>query len=158
MAYSEKGLHFIFDVKTSFKKSFYPEIRRGDSIEVFIDTRALKTQGYLTKFCHHFVFFPENIQGFKAKEITRFKADDMHKLCSSSDLLVDAIIKPKIYILDIFIPEFCLTGYNPSQIHYLAFSYRINRSQMIAQNFCSSSDEHKIEKSPHLWTKMNLFR
>lgn len=156
MAFSENGLYFIFDIKTSFRKAFFPEIRRGDSIEIFIDTRDLKTKGYITKFCHHFVFFAEDIKGYKAKEMTRFRADDMHEICDPKDLKVLSIVKPKTYMLDIHIPSFCLIGYNPSDINYLSFTYRINRYQMPAQNFSLSSNEHVIEKSPHLWAKMHL--
>ncbi|NGX34754.1 MAG: hypothetical protein K1060chlam1_01108 [Candidatus Anoxychlamydiales bacterium] len=158
MAYNEKGLYFIFDVKTPFTKAFFPEYQRADSIEVFIDTRSLKTKGYITKFCHHFVFFAEDIKGYKAREITRFRADDMHAICGSKDLKVDSIVKPKSYMLDIHIPSFCLTGFNPIDINYLSFTYRINRYQMPPQNFSVSSNEHVIEKSPHLWAKMNLLK
>ncbi|NGX41291.1 MAG: hypothetical protein KR126chlam4_01130 [Candidatus Anoxychlamydiales bacterium] len=156
MSYDEKGLYFIFDVKVSFTKAFFPEYQRADSIEVFIDTRSLKTKGYITKFCHHFVFFAEDIKGYKAREITRFRQDDMHTLADPKDLKVDSIIKPKSYMVDIHIPNFCLTGYNIADINYLSFTYKINRYQMPAQNFCVSSNEHRIEKSPHLWAKMNL--
>ena len=156
MSYDEKGLYFIFDVKVSFTKAFFPEYQRADSIEVFIDTRSLKTKGYITKFCHHFVFFAEDIKGYKAREITRFRQDDMHTLADPKDLKVDSIIKPKSYLVDIHIPSFCLTGYNIADINYLSFTYKINRYQMPAQNFCVSSNEHRIEKSPHLWAKMNL--
>ena len=156
MAFDEKGLYFIFDVKVPFTKAFFPEYQRADSIEIFIDTRSLKTKGYITKFCHHFVFFPEDIKGYKAREATRFRQDDMHTLSDPKDLKVDSIIKPKSYLLDIYIPSFCLTGYNPVDINYLSFTYKINRYQMPAQNFCVSSNEHAAEKSPHLWAKMNL--
>jgi len=156
MAYDNKGLYFIFDVKVPFTKAFFPEYQRGDSIEIFIDTRSLKTKGYITKFCHHFVFFAENIKKDKAKEVSRFRQDDMHTIADPKDLKVDSVIKQKSYILDIHIPSFCLTGYNPLEIDYLSFNYKINRYQMSAQNFCVSAIEHNIEKSPHLWARMHL--
>lgn len=156
MAYDLKGLYFIFDIKTPFTKAFFPEYLRGDSIEIFIDTRSLKTKGYITKFCHHFVFFAEDIKSYKAREITRFRADDMHTLADPKDLKVESFIHPKSYMLDIFIPASSLTGFNPLEINYFSFTYKINRYQMPAQNFCLSSLEHNIEKSPHLWAKMNL--
>ncbi len=156
MAYDKKGLYFIFDVKTTFTKAFFPDYRKGDSVEIFIDTRSLKTKGYITKFCHHFVFFPEDVKGYKAREITRFRAEDMHVIADPKDLKVDSIIKPKSYMLDIYIPDFCLTGFDLADIDHLSFTYKINRYQMPAQHFCVSSNEHQIEKSPHLWAKLNL--
>jgi hypothetical protein len=156
MAYSEKGLYFIFDIAYPFTKVYFPDYKRADSVEIFIDTRSLKTKGYITKFCHHFVFFAEDIKKHKAHEITKFKADDMHKLCLSEDLLVKSIIKPKSYLLDIFIPGFCLYGYNLQEIDTISFTYRINRYQMPSQDFGLSSREHVIETSAHLWPVLAL--
>ena len=155
MAWNEKSLFFIFDIKTGFSKANI-DFRRGDSVEIFVDTRSLKTKGYITKFCHHFVFFAQEVKGYKAFEVTRFRTDDMHKICDPKDLLVEAIIKPKSYMLNIEIPSFCLFGFIPSEINYLSFSYRINRYESDPQNFNICSNEHVIEKSPHLWAKINL--
>ncbi len=155
MAWSESGLYFIFDVNLAFTK-VSSEFKKSDSIEIFIDTRSLKTKGYITKFCHHFVFFAQEIKGYKAVEITRFSTDDMHKLCDPKDLIVESIIKPKSYMLNIEIPSSCLVGFNPSEIKYLSLTYRINRFDSSSQHFSLSSIEHNIEKSPHLWAKFNF--
>jgi hypothetical protein len=155
MAWSEKGLFFIFDVKSAFIKTT-SDYKKSDNVEIFVDTRSLKTKGYITKFCHHFVFFPQEIKGLKGIEVTRFALDDMHKLCEPKTLFVESIIKPKSYMLTIEIPSFCLVGFNPLQINYLSFAYRINRYEKPPQNFSISPLEHKIEKSPHLWPKVNL--
>ncbi|NGX28296.1 MAG: hypothetical protein K940chlam1_00471 [Candidatus Anoxychlamydiales bacterium] len=161
MSWSEKGLFFIFDVKANMEdantsKLSIQDYKRADSIEIFIDTRSLKTKGYITKFCHHFVYMPQDIKGYRAKEITRFRLDDMHELSDAKDLKVDSIVKPKGYILNIEIPHFSLFGFNPHEINYLSFSYKINRYQMYPIHFNVSSFEHNIEKSPHLWAKMDL--
>lgn len=152
MAWSEKSLYFIFDVGHPFTK-ISSDFRRCDSVEIFIDTRSLKTKGYITNFCHHFVFYPQEIKGHKGMEVTRFTADDMHTLCDSRQLIVESMIKPKSYLLNIEIPSNCLVGFNPSEIDYLSLTYRINRFEDTPQHFSVTSVEHVIEKSPHLWAK-----
>ncbi len=156
MTWDMAGLYFHFDVKHPFTKSTYPEVKRGDSIEVFVDTRNLKTQGYLTKFCHHFVFMAEAVQKTKGKEITRFRSDDMHKICNFDVLEVDSKISKTGYLLDVFIPKEALFGYDPSNYKTIGFTYRINRYLEPAQHFSVSSLEHNIERSPHLWASMGL--
>lgn len=155
MGWSEKGLFFVFDVKTGFIKTS-ADFRKGDSIELLIDTRSLKTKGYITRFCHHFVFFPSDVKGQRKMEVTRFRFDDMHKLCDPENLELHSIVKPKSYMLNVEIPALCLVGFNPVEINYLSFTYRINRYEGSAQHFSVSSLEHNIEKSPHLWAKFHL--
>jgi len=155
MGWNEKGLFFLFDVKNIVSRVNLNH-RQSDSVEIFIDTRSLKTKGYITKFCHHFVFFPEVIDGIFGKEITQFRSDDTHPLCSSKDLIVDSMVKPRSYILNIEIPYFCLFAFNPKEVNYLSFTYRINRPNMPPQHFCISSIEHSIEKSPHLWATISF--
>jgi len=155
MAWDDEKLYFFFDIKHPYTK-VSQEFRRSDSIEIFVDTRSLKTKGYITKFCHHFVFFASDVKGYKAMEVTRFRTDDMHKLCDPSHFRVESIIKPKSYMVDIEIPKHCLVGFNPLEINYFSFTYRINRYGWLPQNFSVSSQEHVIEKSPYLWAKINL--
>jgi len=155
MGWKEDGLYFIFDINQSFTNAF-SDYRKGDSVEIFIDTRSLNTKGYVTKFCHHFVFFAEEIDGYKAMEVTRFRMDDMHSLCESKDLIVDSIVKPNSCILNIEIPANCLFGFNTKEINQISFAYRINRFEANPTHFSISSFEHSIEKSPHLWPKINF--
>lgn len=155
MAWAEKGLYFIFDINHPFTKAT-SEFKKSDSVEIFIDTRSLKTKGYITKFCHHFVFFAEEVDSHKGMEVTRFSSDDMHKLCDSKDLIVESIIKSKSYLLNIEIPATCLVGFNPQEINQISLTYRVNRFEAPCQDFSISSKEHNIEKSPHLWAKFSF--
>lgn len=155
LGWDEKGLYFFFDINQVFTKACF-ESKRSDSVEIFIDTRSLKTKGYITKFCHHFIFFAQEVKGYKGYEVTRFTADDMHKLCDPQNLTVESFIKPKAYFLNIEIPSGSLIGYDPLEISYFSFAYRINRFENTSQHFAVSSTEHNIEKSPHLWPKFLL--
>ena len=88
-AWSDEGLFFHFEVRSPIQHCQYSDPKRGDAIELWIDTRNLKTSGYLTKFCHHFVVFPLKEEGCYGKEITRFRSDDLHLLCDRKDLQIE---------------------------------------------------------------------
>jgi hypothetical protein len=156
IAFNKNGLYFHFDVDHPFTKSTYPEIKTGDSIELFIDTRNLKTKGYITKFCHHFVFFIEEIQNFKAKEITKFSANDMHKICDANLLKSSVTLKKNSYSIDITLPKECLYGFDIDNFSKIGFCYRVNRYLKNSLNFNVSNSEHNIERSFHLFPSLNL--
>lgn len=151
-------LAFIFHVKTPFQKIGEGDFRRGDSIELFIDTRDLKTKGSVSRFCHHFVFFPVESQNFLGREITRFRNEDMHRLCHPEDLQVVPDLKSNSYTLSIEIPAHCLHGYDPLSFSRIGFTYRINRTGAPPQHFAVSSDEYTIEQHPATWGTLRLLK
>ncbi len=155
-AWDNKNLYFHFLIKHPFTKSVYPEVRRGDSIELFLDTKNLKTKGYITKYCHQFVFFPEEVQSIQVKEITRFRMDDMHKLQDCKNFNVISKINKDSYFLEIEMPLSSLFGFDIQNAKVLGFTYRINRYIEPSQHFAISSNEYVIERNPYLWATMNL--
>jgi len=157
MGWNAEGLTFYVSVQEPFSQVFYPEPQRGDSVEVFIDTRDVKSSGYNTRFCHHFFFLPAAVEGVQAGEITRFRTEDVHELCDAKELLVLAQMKRDRYSLSAFIPAGCLHGYDPEQLKRLGFTYRINRSNGSAQHFSVISQEYQLEQQPSLWASLELF-
>ena len=156
MAWNKEGIHVHVDVGQAFQKCVFPEVSQGDSIEIFIDTRDVKTSGFNTRFCHHFYFLPEAIDGHKAGEITRFRSEDAHELCNANDLKVTAQNAARKYSMKIFIPHESLVGYEPDRFNRLGFSYRINRYQGKPQHFSVVSPEFQIEQQPSLWSSFKL--
>lgn len=156
MGWNEEGLYFLCLVNTPFRDAFYPAINRGDSLELFIDTRAVKKTGFCDKFCHHFFFLPKEVDGMKAGEITRFRGDDSHEICNSKELHLESDIHKRGYSLKIFIPSYCLHGYDPVECDRLRFTYRINRCDGAPQHFSATSDEYAIEQYPSLWSRVAL--
>jgi hypothetical protein len=127
-----------------------------DRVELFFDTRDLKTKTHVSKFCHHFSFTPDERQGSYGREITRFRSDDVHRICDPKDLKVDVKSDKDSYVLVIEIPAHCLYGYEPLQFQRLGFTYRISRSDGTPQHFAVSSDEFAIEQNPSLWATIKL--
>ncbi len=158
MSWNEESIGINIIVQAPFEKINTTECRRADSVEIFIDTRDIKNQKFLTKYCHHFVVYPKKDPKYYAKEITKFYQDDVHPLCNPEDISVKSKIEPKKYFLEIEIPSFCLYGFDPQRFDRFGFSYRINRYLQYPQNFSASSEEYKIENNPSLWSSINMIK
>lgn len=148
MAWNENGIFLDFKVQD------LPDSEKG-SIELFFDTRNLKTKGYITKYCHHFICFP--FEDAKTEEITKFREDDMHELKSPGDFESSVVFGKDYYLVKMFIPGKCLYGYDPSQFDKLGFTYKINGDGK-TQFFSVSSKELSIEKMPFFWATLLLNR
>lgn len=158
LGWNENGLACSVDVSHPFHQSYYPDVMRGDSVELMVDTRDVKTSGYNTRFCHHFFFLPEPIEGIQAGELTRFRTEDKHELCDPNDLIVKSNISSKNYSMKIFIPSHCLVGYDPEQFDRLGFTYRINRSHGHPQHFSVTTEDFQVEQQPSLWSSLKLIK
>lgn len=158
LGWHNEGLEAYILIKQAFHQVYYPEIARGDSVELFFDTRDVKTSGWNTRFCHHFFFLPEAIDGHQAGEITKFRTEDVHELCNAKELKVKSQIKQNRYMMQIFIPQQCLHGYDPAQFNRLGFTYRINRASGKSQHFSVVTDEFQMEQQPSLWSSLTLIK
>lgn len=154
--WSIEKLAFYFVVRVPFQNAKETDFRRGDSVELFLDTRDLKTKGVVSRFCHHFVFFPVEVQNFYGRETTRFRNEDVHRLCHPEDLQVSPSLFDDSYHLSIEIPSHCLHGYEPLSFPRIGFTYRINRTGAPPQHFAVSSEEYTIENHPSTWGTLKL--
>lgn len=157
VGWNVEKIAFHFAVHVPFQK-VGEDFRKGDSIEIFLDTRDLKTKGVISKFCHHFVFYPVQTQNFYGREMTRFRNEDMHPLCHPEDLMVTPHVDDHSYTLSIEIPSHCLHGYDPLSFSRIGFTYRVNRFGAPSQHFAVSSEEYVIEQHPATWGTLKLQR
>lgn len=156
MGWHEEGLAFHIQVNQPYTQSHYPMVERGDSVELFIDTRDLKSAGFNTRFCHHFVFLPKSVEDHQWEERTHFRTEDSHPLCDPSLIECKTTIKRDGYRMKIFIPAQCLHGYDPKQCDRIGFTYRINRAEGRPQHFSIVSQEYQIDQQPSLWASIKL--
>jgi hypothetical protein len=158
MGWSQDGVLFEIFVKKAFETSLYPEFRKGDSIELFLDTRDFKGPSFPGRFCHHFVILPKEVEGILCQEITRFRTEDAHPLSDGDTIKVESEFDKRDYRLKIFLPSHVLHGYDPATFDRLGFTYRINRSGGEPQHFSVSSKEYAIEQAPSLWSSLKLVK
>lgn len=156
LLWDEEGIYGQLQVDEAFAESLYPEYREGDSLELFFDTRNIKTAGFATKFCHHFLLLPVEVNGIHAKELTRFRSEDSHPLAETLDAKIETEFLKKGYIMRFFLSKNCFYGYEPLSSSSLGFTYRINRAGKNAQHFSVSSLYYSIEQQPSLWATIHL--
>jgi hypothetical protein len=158
MGWNNEGIEIYLQTESQFHHAYYPDVAKGDSLELFFDTRDVKTAGFNHKFCHHFFFLPEACEGFIAGEITHFRTEDSHPLCNAEELKVQSKLRNFGYDLHAFIPKECLHGYDPEQFHRIGFTYRINRTGGPPQHFAISSEDYPIDQNPALWSSFTLIK
>ena len=158
VGWNVEKLGFLISVKIPFQNVNEGDFRKGDSIELFLDTRDLKTKGVVSRFCHHFVFFPVQGKNFYGREVTRFRGEDIHPLCHPEDLQVAPDLGERSYRVAIEIPAGCLHGYDPLSFPRIGFTYRINRAEGPPQHFAVSSEEYVIEQHPATWGTLKLVK
>jgi hypothetical protein len=162
LGWERKGIYLSVNVSGRFEQPDFPNFAAADSIELFFDTRDVKTTGYTTRFCHHFYFLSDPVQlngdSVQAGEITRFRTDDVHELCDASQLKVEAQQEKKGRRVHIFIPSECLHGFDPTQFDRLGFTYRINRINGSKQYFSASDADFPVESQPSLWASLKLVK
>lgn len=150
------GLTLYVQVKKELEASFYPNYREGDSLEFFFDTRNLKKSQSIHRFCHHFVFLPEEFNGIEVREVTVFRPDEVRELADPNLFVIEVAVSRHSYDMEIHIPKEVLYGYEPSEFDRLGFAYRINRYQGDPQHFSVSSRFFSLEKHPDLWATLIL--
>jgi len=157
MGWKIDGLHFRIEVQREPPLTvFYPDFARGDSIELFIDTRQIAQAKTTHRFYHHFYFMPESFEGHMKGECSRFRTEDSHPLCSE-ELLECKIEQTKNgYIAHIEIPKEALVGYDPLVAPSLGFTYRINRPDGPSQHFAMTQELSRIDSMPSLWAALRL--
>jgi hypothetical protein len=156
IGWNPQGVAVRVVVNQPYERSAYPEFALGDSVELFIDTRDMKSAGFNTRFCHHFCFLAQPVEQFQAAEVTRFRTEDTHEHCNPKELKLAVDLKKNGYTYDLFIPKKCLVGYDPEQFDRLGFSYKINRWGKPSQHFGITSAEFPIEQYPSLWCSLRL--
>ncbi len=156
MSWNQEGIFLEVEINKPLEDVLYPDFRKGDSIELFFDTRDLKTAGFPTRFCHHFVILPKEVQGIKVQEISKFRAEDTHPLCDPDDILTETEATKKGFKVRIGLPSSVLHGFDPTSFDRLGFTYRINRPAAPPEHFAISSKQYAIEQQPALWASLKL--
>lgn len=156
IGWAKEGLAVFMKVNEPFKKAYQPSVQKGDSLELFIDTRDVKTSGHNTRYCHHFFCLPEEVDGLQAGELTHFRTEDAHEWCNHEDFQVNCSLHATSYTMLFFIPAHCLHGYDPDNFDRMGFAYRINRAAGSSQHFCAVTKEFQIEQQPSLWCTLKL--
>lgn len=134
---------------------YHKPLEPTDRVEIFFDTRDLKTVSFTHRFCHHFLILPQpTVDETYAKEVTVFRTEDTHPLCLPEDIKVEVHDHRKSYVIRITVPAYCLHGYDPKQFFRIAMNYRLSTKEVAPQHF--SSSHPLIEQHPRYWASCHL--
>lgn len=156
LSWGEKGLYLAFFIDKPFEDVDFPNIQSADAIELFFDTRDLKTSASIHKFCHHFIFLPKEVGEIRSVEVSKFRAEDAHPLVDPSLLQSSVEFGKKSYEMRIFIPNEALFGFDPKQFTRIGFTYRIHGKGRNPQHFNLSFADYNLERYPSLWATLKL--
>ncbi len=156
VAWDPTGLYIHLHAHKKFEEAFYPKFSEGDAVEFFFDTRDLKEAGFPTRFCHHFLILPQEVQGVRALELTRFRTEDSHPLCDSEKIEVIFHAGSRDYFLDIYFPAEVLHGYDAFSFNRLGLTYVVHRYKNPPQHFSVSSKYVNIAQNPSLWASCRM--
>lgn len=149
LGYSNEELIAVFDVGVPISQTFYPEFKKGDAIELIIDTHPKKDQSITTRFVHHFVILPTPYEGVVAKEITRFRGNDSRSLVPDELIKVSVTAYKKSYRLVFRLPLISLKGFD-EKTSCLGIGYRIHRYKGEFQEFPHNSQSVHFDVHPGL--------
>jgi hypothetical protein len=158
LGWQEEGVFARMTVHHPFEEAIYPKYEEGNAIEMFFDTRDLKESGFSTRFCHHFLILPQEVQGIRALELSRFRTEDSHPLCDPASIEIHTEHHPKSFVVDTHFPAEILHGYDPRSFDRLGFTYCIHRPKRKAQHFAVSSRDIALAQHPSLWATCQLTR
>jgi hypothetical protein len=160
LAWQPAGLYVYLHARKKFEEACYPKFSEGDALELFFDTRDLKEAGFPTRFCHHFLVLPQEVQGIRCLELTRFRSEEGHPLydpsLSTAKVEISFHAGSKDYFLDMYFPAEVLHGYDPLSFDRLGLTYTVHRYKNRPQNFSVSSNYVTIAQNPSLWASCRL--
>jgi hypothetical protein len=157
LGWSASGLHILIDARYPLTEAQFPDFTRGDVVELMIDCRDNKQGYHLSRFCHHFACFNAPVEhegkAVYGVEVTRFRGEDTHPLCSPEKIEVESFSNKKF---SIFLPREILTGYDPAQFPRIGFSYIIKTHTELEQTFGASIEDFAVEQQPSVWSSIEL--
>ena len=156
VSWEREGLYVHLHAHKKFEEACYPKYIDGDALELYIDTRDMKEAGFPTRFCHHFLILPQEIQGIRSLELTRFRTEDSHSLCDPGKIELAFAAGSRDYFLDIFLPAEILHGYDPDTFDRIGLTYSVHRPKYMSQNFSVSSSYVTVAQNPSLWASCIL--
>lgn len=156
LTWSPRGLRGTVEVSSPFQGPCSLDFRKKESIELFVDTRKETKTTIVNRFCHHFVFLPEMVDGIGAFETTKIRFEESRPLASSELLLVSTRLRKSGYEMEIEIPKEALCGYDPESVTTLGIGYRVNRLRGLSQCFPLPFPHFSLEKHPDLWASAPL--
>ena len=130
-----------------------------DGLQVWIDTRDTKNIHRSSRFCHHFALLPFCGMSKSARptgmQLAIARAKEKQALAAESDIRVKSRRRKDGYLLEAWLPEKILHGFDPESQPRLGFYYCVVDSELGTQ-FMTVNDDFPFANDPSLWATIEL--
>lgn len=158
MAWNRTGLFFALNVKGAGAGGQVDVAQplQGDGLQVWIDTRDVRTASRGSRYCHHFCFWP-GTDGAKAggRQFRVRRARAQARLCDADQFQVASQVRPDGYALEIHLSAAALTGFDPDENTRLGFSYLL-KDRKLGRQFWTADETLPVAYDPSLWGTAEL--
>lgn len=148
----DEGFYFFFDLQVPYQESLYPNYKKGDAIELFLDTRKNLNSATTHRYAHHLLYLPQKVGELQWVELTRFRGHELRPFISTHLLEGKTEIGKEGYQVELFVPKKSLFGYQPALP--LGFAYRIHRFKGKPQEFPFKNEQIPFDGVPACWTSL----
>ena len=162
MAWNEEGLYFAVEVrKRKPVRSHFGRHWTGDSFQIWLDTRDVKSARRAGRYCHQFNCLPTgggddgNQPVVKPTQVDR--ARERWNMPEQEALPIASLISDRGYTLEVCLPTEALSGYDPEEFPRLGFTYFLNNSEWPTQ-WWSAGRELRVHVDPSTWGTAVLSR
>ena len=160
MAWESDALWFAVKVPRTRAPQVIPNRpASGDCVELYIDTRDVRSAHRAGRYCHKFIFAPQGRAGrarhpfFEHAEIARATASPPK--VTPDQVEVAASIEPESYSMEIRLPAEALFGYDVETNRRLGLAYVIHDIERPMQVWPHSADL-PVWVDPALWAVVEL--
>ena len=160
LAWDESGLYVAVHVPHKTRYRLDPRNHeRGDSLEVFVDTRDVKDVRRGHRYCHRFYFLPGGSGSDGKQPIGRQtsidRAREQAPPCPEESIRVGLRRLKKSYALEVKLPAAGLNGFQPGEFDRLGFTYLLHDSEHGTQSW-SGGPDLPIATDPSTWGTVAL--
>lgn len=156
MHWGDTRFSWRFDVSRAIEECFFPDYKKGDAIELFLNTHPFQGQKSFSVYCYHFLLLPSPDLDCQFYELSKLKGEETRREILSVDKVsIQEKIFKRGYELELSIPFEELYGMD-QKIKHIGFTYRIFSKQSSPQHFAVSSRNFELESHPSLWAQIEL--
>lgn len=163
MAWNESGIAFQAEIqgKEELPIGDIDQPKGSDGVTLWIDTRDARTSHRASRYCHQFHLLPTG--GGPDKDQAIVSQSKIHRALQDAPLHAASSIpfscqRTKTgYLLEVFLPEKVLNGFDPEQ-HSRLGVYWVARDAELGTQTLQVGAEFPYGEDPSLWTVLQLIK
>ncbi len=159
-AWSAAGMWFALDVPRKSAPRVLPKrLAEGDSLELYVDTRDIRSAHRAGRYCHKFVLAP--VGGVGRARSALFEHQDIQRALmnppqvTSDQVEVASVVRDDGYAIELFVPAAALNGYDVDVTRRLGLAYVLRDTERYPQVWPHAADL-PVWNDTSLWATIDL--